>query len=132
MIQVPLNPYSDRMPDGSRKHATVSADEGALTLALDVDPREVFTSYRRCKYEEEVEAALIAWPEDIGPDNFVGDAPGTQDARRSAILAEEVRRLREKIGSAVTVVDVHPAPDEARAIAAALIHYAGEVEAGRY
>lgn len=118
MLRIPINPYTNRRPDGRSKDVVVDVDdEGGLVLSIDVDPRELTSTYRRPPAE--LEELLERW----APDS--GTSPADPNA---LLLIQEVRRLREELESRVESIDLHPEPGEARAIAAALIHYADEHE----
>lgn len=118
MLRIPIDPYRSRRPDGRTKDVSVDLDdEGGIHLSIDVDPRELTSTHRRP--DPDLEELLERW----APTS--GESPATKP---SLLLIQEVRRLREELESLVESIDLVPEPGEARAIAAALVHHADEVE----
>lgn len=121
MLSVPLDRYRHRRPDGRTLDFAVELDdEGGIAVSIDVDPRELTSSHRRPSAE--LEKLLEKWTDD---GKIV---PTAELSKRDRTLLLEVLRLREELDSRVDSIDLHPEPGEARAIAAALVHHADEVD----
>lgn len=121
MLRVPLDPYRSRRPDGRTLDFTVELDDEAnIAVTVDVDPRSLTSTHRRPS--ETVEEFLEKWTAD-------GDlVPTCELSEPNRMLVLEILRLREILGSRVDSIDLHPEPGEARAMAAALVHHADEVD----
>lgn len=121
MMMIPLSDH--RLPGG--RPATVEVDnvEGTVYLSLRLDPREVYQRGPARSISGEVDE-IIAGLDD-------GTRGPTLKKGEVLALVDEIRHLRARLTEVEIPVDVRPERDEARAIAGALIHFAGEAEAGR-
>lgn len=117
MIEIPL---SDHKPH----RITVDANEGTVYLSADFPVSELFSSWPVAAAPPEVDGILGIFH----PDRAV--TSGTSEAT-AMVLADEVRRLRGILENLRTEIDFRLDPEEARDVAAALAHVAGEVEGGR-
>lgn len=133
MIRLPLDQYSGRRHP--RPDVVVELDDeySRVHLTLELEENELGAPKTR---SIDVDGALDRW-KDEGRDAVL-DRAGSREGRSTLpslttmlvdlfLLTDEVSRLRRLIEGA-REIDRELMADEARALAAMLVHYAGEVE----
>lgn len=112
-------------PTGSHVTTEDDPDTGLVFLAVEIDRGEVIGS--PSSPPPEIRAEIDRLVEGYHDDLVL--IPGSPSAHALA-LAGEVRRLRTALASTPSTIERALGPDEARELAAALWHHAGQADGG--
>lgn len=119
MIRIPLTYQFDARPTSPCITVERYDDGGLVVLYVDLEPTEGVRDSVRAPNESQLEGILSRY---LRVGETIDDL---------YLLAEEIQRLRAAIREEGHSIDRMLTPQEARELAAALIHYATEAEAGR-
>jgi hypothetical protein len=131
MLKIPTENYTS--PLGSTRYLEVVVDltdEGAPRLSLEIDPSEIVAPVREF-VEPTFEHADQAHDPDLDPRILRLEEQNAELRTYRDALQERNAYLEDRLADArcSRTLDRELLPDEARAIAAALWHYAGEADA---
>jgi hypothetical protein len=119
MFRLPLDGYSFRaLPERPDIVVDLDHESGQVELTIEFEPNEMRP---HSQSHPETESLITALAHQVDPAPPLGER----------LLLDEIVRLRDALGRIDQDVTRHLTPDDARALASMLVHYANETERPR-